>query len=176
MIAWGARVSPDFRNKVISICADLGIPPDWLMACMYFESGLNPQAVNKAGSGATGLIQFMPSTARSLGTSTELLAAMSGIDQLAYVWKYFRHWAGLLHTLEDVYMTILWPSAIGKPDDYPLFDRDKMPKTYGQNAGLDDDRNGVDEPTDHDGKISKWEASACVRAALAKGLLPQNIG
>lgn len=177
MIAWGAKVSPDFRNKVISICHDLGIPPDWLMACMHFESGgtFSPKTRNKV-SGATGPIQIMPKTAKELGTTCDLLAAMSDIDYLAYVWKYFAPWAGKLHTLEDTYMRILWPRAIGHDDDYVLFDKAIMPTTYGQNKGLDDDRDGVVEPTDGDGKISKWEASARVRQSLAQGLRAENIG
>lgn len=169
MIAWGAKVSPDFRNKVISICHDIGIPPDWLMACMHFESGgtFSPSIRNMAGSGAVGLIQFMPSTAKALGTSTDLLAAMSDLDQLAYVWKYFEPWAGRLHALEDVYMTILWPKAVGKPADYVLFNQESRPTTYRQNAGLDFDK---------DGNVTKWEASARVRQALAQGLRAENIG
>jgi len=167
MIAWGAKVSPDFRNKAISICADLGIPPDWLMACMYFESGLSASIKNKAGSGAVGLIQFMPSTAKALGTSTALLAAMSGMDQLAYVWKYFEPYVGRLDSLEDCYMTILWPRAVGKPSDYVLFNRDEKPTTYRQNGSLDSDK---------DGNVTKWEASNHVRRALRIGLKPENIG
>ena len=40
---------------------------DYLVACMMFESGLNPQAVNKV-SGAVGLIQFIKPTYTALGT------------------------------------------------------------------------------------------------------------
>lgn len=41
------------------------------MAAMAFESGetFSPSIKNAAGSGAVGLIQFMPSTAKALGTS-----------------------------------------------------------------------------------------------------------
>ena len=39
--------------------------------------------------GATGLIQFLPSTARGLGTTTDALAGMSSVEQLNYVEKYF---------------------------------------------------------------------------------------
>ena len=46
----------------------LNIDPKDLLGIMNSESGLNPQAVNKS-SGATGLIQFMPATAKSLGTT-----------------------------------------------------------------------------------------------------------
>lgn len=56
-----------FLQKVRLICAKLGIEPDWLMFVMNSESGLNPAAYNPNG-GASGLIQFMPDTAKGLGT------------------------------------------------------------------------------------------------------------
>ena len=61
-----------FLQKVRLICAKLGIEPDWLMFVMNSESGLNPAAYNPNG-GASGLIQFMPDTAKGLGTTTEAL-------------------------------------------------------------------------------------------------------
>ena len=63
----------EFCAKLQSICNKLQISPEWLLAVMYIESRINPYAVNKY-TNATGLIQFMPSTAKSLGTTTaELL-------------------------------------------------------------------------------------------------------
>lgn len=158
-IAWGAKVSPAFKQKVILICGRLGVKPDDLMACMAFESGgsFNPAVRNAAGSGAVGLIQFMPSTARNLGTTTQELAAMSAEEQLDYVESYFsgrKH----LRSLEDLYMAILWPAAIGKDLEYVLFQ--KPSKAYDQNAGLDHNR---------DGKVTKFEAAASVRDMLTKG-------
>jgi hypothetical protein len=38
-IAWGARVSPEFKERVMEISRELEINPDYLMACMAFESG-----------------------------------------------------------------------------------------------------------------------------------------
>jgi len=60
-IAWGAKVSPEFKKRTVEISKELGINPDFLMACMAFESGATFRAdiPNKAGSGAVGLIQFM---------------------------------------------------------------------------------------------------------------------
>lgn len=72
-IAWGAVVTPDFCKAVIATCKNLGIPdPSYLMACIAFETGetFSPAIKNSAGSGAVGLIQFMPSTAKALGTTT----------------------------------------------------------------------------------------------------------
>lgn len=164
-LAWSRKVSDKFCDKVIVIAEDIGIEPDWLMACIAFESGFRPGVLNKAGSGATGLIQFMPNTARALGTTIAALANMSAEEQLNYVHKYFKPYRGRLHSIEDTYMAILWPKAIGQPLEYVLFSHDKMPTTYRQNAGLD---------FDLDGNITKYEAAAKVRNALNIGLRPEN--
>lgn len=108
-----------FMAKVRTISASLQIDPIWLLSCMYLESNINPQAVNKMG-GATGLIQFMPSTAKNLGTTVEQLYQMSGVQQLDYVYKYLKPYAGRMKQLTDVYLAIFFPIAIGKPDSYIL--------------------------------------------------------
>jgi hypothetical protein len=167
VIAWGAKVSPGFKRKVLAITARLEIAPDFLMSCMAFESGetFSPSIRNAAGSGAVGLIQFMPSTARGLNTSSAALAAMSAESQLDYVERYFRPYKGRIRTIEDIYMTILFPRAIGKVADYVLFSGET--KAYAQNKGLDADGNR---------SVSKYEAAAAVRAKYHKGLRPGYIG
>lgn len=165
LLAWGAKVSRVFRDRVRWIADDLALNANDLMACMAWESGRSFRAdvKNMAGSGATGLIQFMPSTAKSLGTTVEALGAMTAEDQLNVVWKYFKPYKGRLHNLADVYMTILWPAAVGKPDDYALFTGGIA---YRQNAGLD---------TDKDGRVTKIEAARKVLGLLEEGLRPGNV-
>jgi len=169
MLAWGKRVSKPFRDRVLMMAQTLAVNPDFLMACMAFETGrsFSPAVRNAAGSGAVGLIQFMPATAQALGTTTAQLAAMSAVKQLDYVERYFQPRAGKLKTLEDVYMAVLWPAAIGKPEGFVLFDRADpvYPKRYVQNAGLDFNK---------DGQITKAEAAARVRRTLQEGLRPAN--
>lgn len=144
-ISWGSKVSPSFRAKVIDISARLGVDPDHLMNCMAFESAetFRSDIKNAAGSGALGLIQFMPSTAKGLGTSTDQLAAMTPESQLDYVEKYFEPYSGKLKNLGDVYMAILWPAGVGKSDDWVLWNQQDRPTTYRQNAGLDVNKDGV---------------------------------
>lgn len=167
-MAWGAKVSPTFRDRVAVLAADQGSDPSCFMACMAFESGETFRAniANAAGSGAVGLIQFMPQTAAQLGTTTEMLAKMTPEDQLIFVAKYFAPFKGRLHNLGDIYMAILWPGAIGKPDDWVMFAAGgAKPKLYLENKGLD---------VDHDGDVTRYEALTKIRAELARGLLPQN--
>ncbi|MGN0014863.1 MAG: transglycosylase SLT domain-containing protein [Candidatus Gastranaerophilaceae bacterium] len=83
-----AKCGAGFSAKVEEIAKKLNCDPNDLLGMMYSESGLNSTAVN-GSSGATGLIQFMPSTAQGLGTSTAELANMSPIEQLDYVEKFF---------------------------------------------------------------------------------------
>ena len=168
-LAWGARVSAAFRTRAIEGCGRLGVEPSWLMACIAFETGerFRADTRNQAGSGAVGLIQFMPSTAAALGTTPVALAKMAAEDQLELVFAYFRPWSGKLETLGDLYMAILWPDGVGRPDDWVLFDRadPAHPARYVQNAGLD---------LDGDGRITRGEACGRVKAKLDKGLEPQN--
>jgi len=167
-IAWGAHVSPVFRERIWWIADTLRLNPDDLMACIAWESGESFRADirNAAGSGATGLIQFMPSTAVNLGTTTAKLAAMTPEDQLNFVYKYFRPYAGRLNNLGDIYMAILWPSGVGKQDDYILWNKTSKPTTYRQNAGLDINK---------DGSITRGECLKKIQGKLDKGWLPENM-
>lgn len=108
-----------FLAKLTEISAKLKVVPDWLMVVFKIESGVNHRAVN-AVSGATGLIQFMPSTAAGLGTSVFALRAMSNVQQLDYVYRYFAPFAGRINSIEDLYTITFFPRALGKPDEYIL--------------------------------------------------------
>ena len=167
-IAWGSHVSPTFRSRVWWIAETLELDPDDLMACMAWESGetFSASIKNAAGSGATGLIQFMPSTAVALGTSTAKLARMTPEDQLNFVYKYFKPYKGRLNNLGDIYMAILWPKGVGQADSYVLWDKGKMPTTFRQNAGLD---------VNKDGKVTRAECLKKIKEKLAKGRLPANM-
>lgn len=156
----------NFTQGVTKLAKKYNVPEDYLYAVMGFETGgtFNPAITNKAGSGATGLIQFMPSTARGLGTTTGELSLMTRAEQLKYVDRYF---AGTLNesaSLSDVYMSVLLPAAVGKPEDTVLFGPGGiLPGAYRQNKGLD--LNG-------DGKITKAEATSKVVEYLPSGFQP----
>ncbi|HLO51439.1 MAG TPA: transglycosylase SLT domain-containing protein [Kamptonema sp.] len=152
--SWRTKKSPEFLNKTVAIARDLGANPNHLMAIMQFESGLKADEVNRF-SGATGLIQFMPSTARGLGTSTSALLRMTEIEQLDYVRKYLLPYRGRLNTIGDFYASVLWPAAVGQPDSYVLFRVGSI--EYRQNNGFDRNRDGV---------ITKSEITALVSERL----------
>ncbi len=106
-----------FGEKVFDIANRLGVSPNWLMIVMNNESGLNPRAKNP-NSSATGLIQFLDSTALGLGTSTGKLAQMNAVDQLEYVYQYFKTYKGKINDVADAYQAVFYPAALNKPDSF----------------------------------------------------------
>lgn len=150
------RVTQAFKDKTMLIAAELGTNPNYLMAVMSFESGgtFSPSVKNPV-SRAVGLIQFMPNTAKGLGTTSQALTQLTAEDQLDFVAKHFKPFRGKLKTIEDVYMAVLYPAAVGKGSDHVLFKRPS--KEYTQNSGLDINK---------DGQITVGEAADKVRARL----------
>lgn len=137
---------PDFNNKLQKIATALGVDKNSLLAIMKQESRVNPQAVNRQ-SGATGLIQFMPATAKSLGTTTDELYRMTAVEQLDYVYKYFKM-VGVKPGMDvgDLYMATFMPAFVGKPDDTVLGQSGAAGfsgKVYAQNSGLDKNKDGT---------------------------------
>ena len=148
---------------MINAALNIGIAPEWLASIIQFESGgsFSPSKENAAGSGAVGLIQFMPSTAQGLlGTSTPQEAtaqmkAMSFAQQLEYVKKYFAPYVGKLQSLEDTYLAVFYPAFIGKPLDAVL--GQKGSAIYDQNAGFDKTGKGF---------VTKEDITSTIRGVL----------
>ncbi len=159
LAVWGIEQTDNaFRAETIRMAERLGAKPGYLAAVMSFETGgtFDPAEPNRAGSGAVGLIQFMPDTAFMLGTSSTKLAQMSAVEQLAWVEKYYRRWSprNRYQSVGDHYLAVFAPVGVGKPDSYPL---PYKGNAYTQNKGLD---------TDSDGVITVGEATAPVTAIV----------
>src|SRR4029453_18781382 len=155
---------PAFKQKVREISGRLGCNPNHLMAVMAFETGrtFSPKGKNPSSS-ATGLIQFMADTAVGLGTTTAKLARMTAVKQLDLVEKYLQPHAGAMKTVSDIYMAVLHPVSVGKPEGAVLFK--KGSKAYKVNRGLDINK---------DGNITKKEAAAKVVEQLKLGSTKEN--
>lgn len=138
----------DFVKEAVRVAENNNLDPEDLFAVMDFETGgrFTADTTNAAGSGATGLIQFMEETSQDMfGKSTEELAQMSEIEQLEYVDRYIknrRQEYGQLDNIDDLYMSVFWPDAIGEDEDFVLIDQESRPKAYKQNRGLDKDNKG----------------------------------
>jgi peptidoglycan hydrolase-like protein with peptidoglycan-binding domain len=151
-----AFVTPEFIDAVEQMAERLGTKAEYVLAAMSFETGgrFDPSVQN--GIGATGLIQFLRSTAQGLGTTTDKLAKMSAVAQLVFVEKYFEPFKGKLGTLEAVYTSIL--SGSPKKPDAVLF-----------KAGTPAYKlNPLD--WNHDGIITAREAATPVAARMFGGV------
>lgn len=114
-------------DQIVDLANKLGMPDaGWLANLMNFESaGTFSSSVRNPHSGATGLIQFMPSTARGMGTTTDALAAMSPQQQMSYVERYLmrkKKNANSFKEPTDVYMAVFYPVAMGKGKDFSIAD------------------------------------------------------
>ena len=127
-----------FIKKVEDITNYLGLDsPNSLLAVMHEESGLSPSIQNTAypleGGYATGLIQFTPSTAKYLGTSTDALKQMSNVEQLDYVKKYFSIYKGKAKTFTDLYLINFFPAVLGQPDSALIGNNQVSPQVIAKN-------------------------------------------
>jgi hypothetical protein len=109
-----------FVNKVKEISPRVGLDPNWLMAIMHFESAgtFSPKITNPLGY--VGLIQFGASARKTLGVTKEQLKAMTSVEQLDYVEKYFKLYKDKYKSYIDAYFAVFFPLAIGKPDDWVI--------------------------------------------------------
>lgn len=110
-----------FLNEVIRHSRNLGIDPNWLMGVMYIETaGTFSPSIQNPYSKATGLIQFMPSTAAALGTTIDELKAMNNLQQLNYVYRYLYPYRRRINSFVDCYFAVFFPAAMGKPSDFVI--------------------------------------------------------
>ncbi|MEL6674189.1 MAG: transglycosylase SLT domain-containing protein [Bacteroidota bacterium] len=145
-----------FENKVREIAYMLGVAPEWLMAVMYSESKFDAQVLNHKGSGATGLIQFMPAAASEMNVSLQRLARMSHVQQMEYVYMYLqkvRERYGEYDSLTDLYLGILYPRARKQDYCYTLYA--KPSKSFKQNSGLDENKDGRVTVSDIDRRMKR---------------------
>lgn len=123
------ELSKDDLTELENVAVYFGVKPVWLANLINLESAgtFNPAVQNSIG--ATGLIQIIPSTATTMGTSVNLLRLMTFKQQMKYVKKYLYDtliWKKIItkdnvkvpetFTFLDLCMTVFYPPAIGKPD------------------------------------------------------------
>ena len=145
-----------FLNRVKALATKFNADYLDFLTVMLLEtaSTMSPSIRNPRGS-ATGLIQFIESTAKGLGTTTRQLATMTREQQMHYVEEYFnRQYNQLIKdpSLNNIYMAVFSPATVGKPDNSPLYTRSQG-RNYSDN--IEYDRNG-------DGVITKAEACSAL--------------
>lgn len=117
-------LTPELEAALRSLASELGTSGEDLIALVRFETGGTfATDARNPNSGATGLIQFMPSTAEKLGTTTAALANMNHAEQIPVMREYFRRvadgkWAGpagKLDTTQSLYMAVFYPKYRYEP-------------------------------------------------------------
>lgn len=113
------KVSKEFVNKIKEISFSLGISTNWLMFVINYETAgtFSPSKKNPTST-ATGLIQFLESTAKDLGTTTAQLSSMTAVEQLDWVYKYLKPRKGKMVDYYTTYLAVFYPVAISKEDTY----------------------------------------------------------
>lgn len=101
-------------------------PPVWAEAAhkIEYESGWKPDATNpfkdKNGESATGLLQWMPATAKGMGTSVSQIKAMSRGDQAPLAARYWKavtaQYRGIARP-GDMYVVGAYPVALTYPPE-----------------------------------------------------------
>ena len=126
--------SPGFKEKTRKVAAAIGTSEDSLVMVMFKESGINPGIKNSIG--CVGLVQFCPDprqrVVKTIGGTTYILSkvqALSGVDQLDVVEKYFKSLgfkSGKYATAGDLYAATFYPVSKGKPKNWVFgSERDK---------------------------------------------------
>jgi hypothetical protein len=124
---------PGVTQKVEEIANYLGVKPSDIYIIIGAETaGTFDSTIVNRQSGATGLIQFMPSTARGLGTTTEQLRNMSPVEQLEYVKRYYAPYRGRTKNVYDLYAVTFFPAALGKSDSYVFQTKNISAQTISQ--------------------------------------------
>jgi peptidoglycan hydrolase-like protein with peptidoglycan-binding domain len=145
----------------------IGIPVDWLAAVISFETGgkFSTSVKNAAGSGATGLIQFMPDTAKELLKTPTREEAIRQTERMSFgeqlrrmVVPYFGWYRGRLRSLNDVYLAVFYPAFIDRRDDDIVAEKDgRNAAVYRQNAVFDKQKRGY---------ITKADITSTIRSVL----------
>lgn len=143
-----AGTSAAFKAELCRMAERNGWEPGPIATVMFLEgTKFNPATLNGDTSvpverRAVGLIQFMPKTAKLLGTTSQALRRMTAVQQLEYVEKYFkmvRLPAGA--RAGDYYIATFMPSFIGRSDDEAMAVAGEL--NYEKNKGLDRNKDGL---------------------------------
>ena len=140
-----------YSDSLAATARLLGCEPVWLWSVIELESGHNPQATNRA-SGATGLIQWLPDTAKGYGLSCDSIRAMSATAQLELVHTYLVRFAPF-RSKADLYWCIFYPAARHQAPNYVLGSGAEAKRIAEQNRGFDLNGDGIVEKKEVETKL-----------------------
>lgn len=117
------RVDQTFLRALAAMVDRHGWDIDGIAGVISHESGFNASAHSPIpGQTATGLIQFIESTAHSLGTTTAALRTMSPLQQLPYVERFFQRTLRQIPQAPESYILATYGRAdlVNAPDDLAI--------------------------------------------------------
>lgn len=155
----------NFESKVKRLGRRLQVPPEWLMAVMFFESRFDASAINGKGTGATGIFQWKPEQLDNLGTTPDKVRNMSAVEQLALAEKHFNDIKTKyrdFESLTDLYLATFYPEALSG-DDYCFTLYQEGQQNYERFNTLDTNNDGRITVKDLDDRMKKQFATAYMK-------------
>jgi hypothetical protein len=115
------NLGTNFYEKLVQMTSEIGMNPEDLLAVMLTESNIDPASQNPS-SNASGLIQFIPSTLKSVGWhgTPEEFRQLSGAEQLDYIQKYIKNVMNFnngrsFKSAHQYYIGNIWPVGLKLP-------------------------------------------------------------
>jgi peptidoglycan hydrolase-like protein with peptidoglycan-binding domain len=190
------RTNQAFRCGLIGVGERLGVDPNFMAAVISSESGFRPEIRNQwclknldptGQRCAVGLLQFMPFVLQAWGFTPNQVAAMSAVEQLPLVERFFRPYAPKCTSAGRTYMATFLPAyadaalafRIGVQGDQT----NKLKGTqltlgdiYQQNAGFDKPKKGyvtVGDVVAHGNSIlDKARARGTIEVSCSEASMP----
>lgn len=124
---------PEFQAEMDEILTRYpNLTKDDIYRVMQGESGFNLEAYN-SNSGATGLFQFIPTTANELGYTTDQIQNMSAAEQLSVYGEYLDRWDYGSGAQSGLGIMQAAPAYANKPGNFEVYRPGS--KAYTQNPG-----------------------------------------
>jgi hypothetical protein len=117
-----AAYGQDFVPVAEQVCGRLGIPVQWLLAAIYWETthfkANGPPWPRNKSDGGGGLIGFTPLKGHPAENK-------GPVEQLPLVEQHYRYWMSKLkiskfQSPEDLYLIVRGPYGIGQPDSFNM--------------------------------------------------------
>lgn len=131
---------PGFARELLTVFKETEVPDgDKVASLISEESGFKPSAGNPNG-GATGLMQWLPSTAPIVGTTVDAIRAMTGIQQVRGPIKATLKLWGKSGRADPPMAG--WGNHHGQPDDFVIARQGVDGNRYEWNKVYDSDKKG----------------------------------